>query len=146
MSGKLQRTADQVLKACMRAKNPWRPTTRDIQRRFGLNERQVVQVKRYTTKYASELGIQWGWHDEMGYFRVASSDFISKQMRLYSLRHWKHAGATAAYQARAAYANGRISKNELDEVLELAGEFDLRIDHVRKPQSRRRRTSLSKAA
>lgn len=133
MSGKLQQIAELVLKACLR-KRPWRPTTRDIQRRFNLNEVQVAKVKRYTKKLAAERGVMWGFDPYLGYFQVAphNAQGIADRMTRYQLQHWKDAGRSSAYVFQGAYAQSYISKQTRDEVQELAALFDDRLSLVRK--------------
>jgi hypothetical protein len=107
----------------------WQPTTRDIQRRYKLNEDQVNTIKKYTKELAASVGTMWAYDPDMNYFRVAPDNApeIAKRMLQYQLQHWRDAGQSTAYLFKGAEQQGYVAKRTSKNVTRIDQQFAKQI-------------------
>lgn len=105
----LRKIANKVFDRCL--EEDWRPSTKEIRRRYKLDDDQILTVKRYTKQIGEFKGILWGYHPEINAFRLCPNNApeVAKSMLQYALEHWADNGVNVNTQVRAAKNQGYIT-------------------------------------
>jgi hypothetical protein len=104
----LRKIAQQVFDLCLH--DNWRPLTRDMEKRFRLKEYQSRKVIQYAKELGEQLGLTWGYHRQVNYFRVATNAQMAKEILLEENKRYVVQGKSTRAMFNAAEKQGFSSK------------------------------------
>lgn len=90
----------------------WRPTRREIEEEYELNEQQVATVKSAAKDIAAEHAAVWGYHKETGTYRFCPENdcTVARQMLNYQITHAAEANGYTEKMVRSAGRRGFITE------------------------------------
>lgn len=114
------------------ANNEWQPKTKDIMKRYSLNETQARRVIRHAKAIGKDVGRLFGWDPKVDHFLVVQQNDYETTERVldYQVRHWGEAGNATRDMFIAAERANLVSKGTSKSVTRLDRHFQRELKIV----------------
>lgn len=128
--------------ACLN--NEWQPKTKDIMKRYSLNETQARVAIRHAKAIGKDVGRLFGWDPKVDHFLVVQQDDFETTDRVldYQIRHWGEAGNATSDMVIAAEKAKLVSKGTSESVARLDRHFQRELKIVSEKVSAQVRQAL----
>lgn len=110
----LREIAEQILEDALR-KDAVATNTPQMQRKYKLDDAQMLQVKKRVKAYAANQGVMWAYDPSIQGFRVCpeGTPRVAQGMIEYAYKNWHDQGVSINHLAKGARGQEFISKQML---------------------------------